>query len=71
MKDIIKYISEERIINLSVKCIKEFETKYHKFNTNETDLKANKINDNWWLIDSIGISDEDFKKHFKENNETN
>ena len=28
--------------------------------------QGSKINDNWWIIDQIGISLEDFKKHFKD-----
>lgn len=27
---------------------------------------ASKINNNWWLIDQIGVSTEDFQKHFKD-----
>jgi len=27
---------------------------------------ASKIDNNWWLIDQVGISSEDFKKHFKD-----
>ena len=32
----------------------------------DTEYKASKINDNWWLIDQVGISKEEFKKHFKD-----
>lgn len=31
-----------------------------------TEYKASKINDNWWLIDQIGVKTELFKKHFKD-----
>ena len=31
-----------------------------------TEYKASKINDNWWLIDSVGVSSADFKKYFKD-----
>lgn len=30
------------------------------------EYQASKINDEWWLIDQIGVSVEDFKKHFKD-----
>ena len=31
-----------------------------------TEYKASKINDNWWLIDQVGVKNDDFKKYFKD-----
>jgi len=31
-----------------------------------TEYEASKINDNWWIIDSVGVKDIDFKKNFKD-----
>lgn len=30
------------------------------------EYQASKINDEWWLIDQVGVSAENFKKHFKD-----
>ena len=52
-----------------VECIKDYEV--NRKNTkmtykSGTQYEASKINDNWWLIDQIGIKDADFKKYFKD-----
>lgn len=60
-------MNQSQLINVSVKCIKDLDTKYHNFKTNENNLNATQINDNWWIIDSIGIDEKSFKTFFKEN----
>ena len=52
-----------------VKCVKDFTLERKSGNITfkgDAEYKASKINDNWWLIDQIGISNEDFKKYFKD-----
>ena len=70
MKTIIESIKKTNYSEWhDVKCIKEL-TIERKTGTNtfkvDTEYKASKINDNWWLIDQIGVSSEEFKKHFKD-----
>ena len=48
----------------SVKCIKDIQTKHQTFKTGET-YEASKINENWWLIDTVGVSKEDFAQCFE------
>ncbi len=53
----------------TVKCIKDFivkrKTNDYSFKAN-TEYEASKINDNWWLVDSVGVASKDFKKYFKD-----
>lgn len=70
MKDIIESIKKTDYSEWhDVKCIKEL-TINHKTSSytfkKDTKYKASKINDNWWLIDQVGVSKEEFKKHFKD-----
>jgi len=70
MKDIIESIRKTDYSEWhDVKCIKEL-TINRKVNSytfkKDTEYKASKINDNWWLIDQEGVSKEEFKKHFKD-----
>ena len=67
MKDIVNFINEGQFSEWwSAKCVKEHKTKYHTFTPGE-EVEASKINDNWWIIDAIGISKDDFDKCFKKN----
>ncbi len=70
MKNIIESIKKTNCSEWhDVKCIKEFtierKTSSYIFKK-DTEYKASKINDNWWLIDQVGVSKEEFKKHFKD-----
>jgi len=69
MKDIVTKLTEGKFSQYaewwSVKCKKEHVTKHQTFKPGE-EYKASKINDNWWLIDQIGISSKEFKKYFKD-----
>lgn len=47
-------------------CVNELKTKYHTFAKGE-EVDATRINPNWWIIDSIGISEKSFKHCFKKN----
>jgi hypothetical protein len=49
---------------MRIKCIKELQTKHMTFRENET-YDAQKVNENWYCVDAVGISSEDFNKHFQ------
>jgi hypothetical protein len=59
-----KLIFKEINYNMTVKCIKELQTKHITFKVNE-EYKAQKVNENWYCVDSVGIKIEDFDKHFQ------
>jgi len=64
MKDITNFINEGQYSEWwSVKCKSEHPTKHQTFKPGE-EYEASKINDNWWLIDTVGVSKEDFSKCF-------
>jgi len=64
MKDIVKKITESQYSEwMSVKCKSELKTKHHTFKSGE-EYEASKINDNWWLIDTVGVNKENFNKCF-------
>ena len=64
MKPITNYINEEKHSEWwMVKCKLEHKTKHQTFKPGE-EYEASKINDNWWLIDTVGVSKEDFSKYF-------
>lgn len=64
MKDIVSKITEAQYSEwFSVKCKSELKTKHQTFKPGE-EYEASKINDNWWLIDTVGVSKEDFGKCF-------
>jgi hypothetical protein len=65
MKNIDEFINEETTERRHVVCVKELETKHLKFvKGNEYD--ATRINNNWWLIDAVGVGEKQFKIHFKQ-----
>lgn len=70
MKNIIESIKKTNYSEVhKVKCVKEFnierKTRTYSFKK-DIEYNASKINDNWWLIDQIGVSSEEFKKYFKD-----
>lgn len=48
----------------TINCIKELETKHVTFKLGEI-YAGNKINDNYWIVDSVGIETKVFEEHFK------
>ena len=64
MKDIVSKITEGKYSEWwLVKCKSEHNTKHQTFKPGE-EYEASKINDNWLLIDTVGVSKEDFSKCF-------
>jgi hypothetical protein len=68
MKDIVESIKKTNYSEWhDVKCVKEYKierkTGGMTFKQGE-EYEASKINDNWWLIDTVGVSKEDFGKCF-------
>ena len=49
---------------VKVKCIEQFSTLSMTFRTGE-EYTGSTVNENWWVVDSIGISAEDFTMHFE------
>lgn len=66
MKTLIDTINEATIERINVVCVKDLETKHRKFKKGDVE-EATRINQNWWLIDSIGIGEKQFKTYFKKN----
>lgn len=65
MKNLTEKIMEGKYSEwYKVECTNELQTKYQPFKKGET-YEASKINENWWLIDTIGVSKDDFGKYFK------
>ena len=46
-------------------CIKEYETKYRTFHIDD-EIEPTIVNDNWWIVDSVGIPNEILKSNFKQ-----
>ena len=70
MKNIVESIKKTNYSEWhDVKCVNEFiinrKTSSYTFKK-DAEYKASKINDNWWLIDQVGVSKEEFKKNFKD-----
>jgi hypothetical protein len=71
MKDIITKINEaHKVEQWTVKCKKELQTKHLTFKAGE-EYEAINLNENWWLIDSVGVSKADFGKYFDKIEEIN
>ena len=67
MQDITYTINEALDVEkYDVVCVKEYKTKYHTFAKGE-ECTATRINNNWVLIDAIGIPEKTFKNCFKKN----
>ena len=50
--------------NMKVKCIKEFATKHTTFRVNE-EYDAQKVNESWYCVEAVGISNDNFHNHFE------
>jgi len=59
-----KLIFKKIKYNMKVICTKELQTKHTTFKENE-EYNAQKVNENWYCVDAVGISSEDFNKHFQ------
>ena len=53
------------ILKTKFLCIQDHETKHKTFHTGDK-IDAVFINDNWWIADSVGISDEVMNEKFKQ-----
>ena len=49
---------------LNVTCIEQLQTKHLTFKPGEM-YNANQINEHWWVVDSVGVSVEDFNLYFE------
>ena len=74
MKDIVTKLTEGKFSQFGewwlVKCKKEFTTKHLTFKASE-EYEASKIDNNWWLIDTVGVNNDDFAKCFDKIEEIN
>ena len=50
---------------MKVSCIKKLQTKRLTFEVGK-EYTASKVNEHWWLVDSVGVSADDFGKYFRE-----
>ena len=50
--------------DMKVKCIKELTTKHTTFRENE-EYDAQKVNEDWYCVEAVGIKSENFSKYFK------
>lgn len=65
MKNIKTYINENTYSEwCSVRCKQEYQSKHQTFRIND-EYDASKINTNWWLIDTVGVNNDDFLKYFE------
>ena len=48
---------------LTVKCTKELQTKHVTFKNGES-YSGNRINDNYWIVDSVGVETKVFEDCF-------
>ena len=48
---------------MKINCIKELQTKHITFKAGESYI-GNRINDNYWIVDSVGIETKVFEEHF-------
>ena len=53
---------------MKIKCIKPLHNPIFNFDEGET-YQGNKINDNWYCIEAVGISKEEFDEHFIDEHE--
>ena len=47
----------------TIKCTKELQTKHITFKEGES-YTGNRINDNYWIVDSVGVETKVFEEHF-------
>lgn len=59
-----KLIFNEINYDMRVKCIKELQTRHMTFKENE-EYDAQKVNENWYCVDAVGIGSDVFGKHFQ------
>lgn len=59
-----KLIFKKINYDMKVKCLKELQTKHVTFRVNE-EYNAQRVNDNWYCVDAVGMKIEDFNKHFE------
>jgi hypothetical protein len=56
--------TKEKVENMKIKCVKGKQYKKVLFREGE-EYDGHRVNDNWWAVDAIGISDDDFNDMFE------
>ena len=55
---------------MKINCIKELQTKHITFKEGEN-YAGNRVNNNYWIVDSVGVETKVFEEHFNVSLETN
>ena len=55
---------------MRINCIKELQTKHITFKEGEN-YAGNRVNNNYWIVDSVGVETKVFEEHFNVSLETN
>lgn len=50
---------------MKVVCVEKLQTKKLTFDVGK-EYNSNKVNDTWWLVDSVAVSADNFWKYFRE-----
>jgi hypothetical protein len=53
------------IADMKVVCIEKLQTKKLTFEVGK-EYNSSKVNDTWWLVDSVAVNANDFEKYFRE-----
>ena len=53
---------------MKVVCIERLQTKKLTFEVGK-EYNSSKVNDGWWLVDSVGVNADDFWTYFSESEE--
>ena len=53
------------IKNMKVVCVEKLQTKKLTFEVGK-EYNSSKVNDTWWLVDSVAVNVNDFEKYFRE-----
>ena len=50
---------------MKVVCVEKLQTKKLTFDVGK-EYNSSKVNDAWWLVDSVAVNANDFEKYFRE-----
>lgn len=50
---------------MKVVCVEKLQTKKLTFDVGK-EYNSSKVNDTWWLVDSVAVNANDFEKYFRE-----